>query len=1031
MGFISQWISSARSRVSSGVSRARTTTRRASTRARQTVSRARTRVRRTATRTKASVRAARKTVRRGIDIDRSKLAGKRGVVRARPKVTGRTIIKSALKRSKVTARGLLQEKVTDVREASAKMKSLIAESKKHRPTGIGGGMIVGASAILTKQPPQVFPKPGKDLTPAQKAYNMAIEANLTRSAGRGQDGLPLPTADKPLGGKRIGLDQPTYYSDAARTARGEIKPATTGYWEAGFGSQKTGKSGSGKQWVAGSIIGKTSTKPRGSPQDKLTVIHRETSPPPASLSAVGRIGAPPAISPSLVSTGTKKKGGYWQSSQTFKEQREEIGLLGALGERQKALGATYIPSLSEISEKGAEFREAQPEIAGKVHGGFSSFAGAVTKPFTKEQQTFVGSVATGAFKTVREKPIQLAAEVGAGAALGPALRGVSVGAKALEARRLAIAAGTGRKAIIAQKAGVITSLTGRIGGVASKKIPLTKVTVGEAGLVGLPSAIGAIEYAGIKGDTPQQLAQRRGEFIGSGITHAGAFAAGAGMSPTIVKGTQRIAGKADEFGRTIKGTRELGYKEARATAKRDVAFDVEMKRLKQAQVHEATTQTAKQKAMDAEFDVEMKRLKSIQDESVVGRTIRETKEARAFAAETKKLKKIETKRQKTTQEVADDLFDEELKRLKTEKVIQVPKPIKTVIEKKRFDVELEYMRKHGGSTRAEVKAFETEIKRLREVEKLEKTTVTFQQKQWIGDRDDVILPEQPKKTPTKRLRKSDTKDSLFAEDVPPKTTRPPKQKVVEPPKATQVQKVRTPQKTKKKTKWVDAEATERGSLYEQSLRRRRGSLLDEDTIALTLPIGQQAPSTKQRDVSNAILFTSPSIRERTTIGFDIGTQLSSKQRDSVLFAPMIKPITDARTRISTTTAPIVISPVKTFVDTPPSRRTTTVPQTTTTTQPIKTTKVPPPIPPYIPPPIIPFGIPSGGAAAAPTPTRKRGTQEFRKNPIASLFEDVAPEKKRKGKKEKKPESFSDMLAGAQMPTMITFGTKNTTKKRKK
>lgn len=962
MGLLSQWVSSARSRVSSGVSRARTTTRRASTRARQTVSRARTQVRQTATRTKASVRAARTTVRRGIDIDRSKLAGKRGVVRARPKITGRTVIKSALERSKVTARGVLQEKVTGVREASAKMKSLIAESKKHRPTMVGG-LGVGVTGVLVadtkKQPPQVFPKPGKDLTLTQKAYNIAIEANLTRGAGRDKQGRPLPTADKPLGGRVMSQEEAM----------------------------------------------------RGSP------------------SGIGSV----TVSPSATGKpDTKKKGGYWQSSQTFKEQREEIGLLGALGERQKAFGATYIPSLSKISEKGAEFREAQPEIAGKVHGGFSSFAGAVTKPFTKKQQTFVGSVATGAFRTVREKPIQLAAEVGVGAALGPALRGVSVGAKALEARRLAIAAGTGRKAIIAQKAGAITSLTGKIGGVASKKIPLTKVTVGEAGLVGVPSAIGAIEYAGIEGDTPQQLAQRRGEFIGSGITHAGAFAAGAGMSPTIVKGTQRIAGKADEFGRTIKGTRELGYKEARATAKRDVAFDVEMKRLKQAQVHEATTQTAKQKAMDAEFDVEMKRLKAIQDESVVGRTIRETKEARAFAAETKKLKKIETKRQKTTQEVADDLFDEELKRLKTGKVIPVPKPIKTVIEKKRFDVELEYMRKHGGSTRAEVKAFETEIKRLREVEKLEKTTVTFQQKQWIGDRDDVTLPEQPKKTQTKRLRKSDTKDSLFAEDVPPKTTRPPKQKVVEPPKATQVQKVRTPQKTKKKTKWVDAEATERGSLYEQSLRRRRGSLLDEDTIALTLPMGQQAPSTKQRDASNAILFTSPSIRERTTIGFDIGTLLSSKQRDSALIAPMIKPITDARTRISTTTAPIVISPVETFVDTPPSRRTTTVPQTTTTTQPTTTTKVPPPIPPYIPPPIIPLlGLPGGGAAAAPTPTRKRGTQEFRKNPIASLFEDVAPEKKRKGKKEKKQESFSDMLAGAKMPTMITFGAKKTTKKRKK
>ena len=187
-----------------------------------------------------------------------------------------------------------------------------------------------------------------------------------------------------------------------------------------------------------------------------------------------------------------------------------------------------------------------------------------------------------------------------------------------------------------------------------------------------------------------------------------------------------------------------------------------------------------------------------------------------------------------------------------------------------------------------------------------------------------------------------------------------------------------------------------------------------------------AQTGKQRQKDSPFTLTIPQMQ---TMGVMEVTQGKQMVRDILTQSGIQKTVTPtAQTTQQKTVTPVIQATTDITIPVTPRRPKVPVTPTTTTTPP--PTAVP--IPPYIPPPIIPFGLSGGGAAAAaPTPTRKRGTQEFRKNPIASLFGDVAPEKKRKGKKEKKQESFSDMLAGAKMPTMITFGSKKTTKKRKK
>lgn len=976
VGWLSQWVSSARSRVSRGVSRARTTTRRASTRARQAVRGTRRRVRRTATRTKASVRAARKTVRRGIDIDRSKLARKRGGARARPKVTGRTVLKSTLERSKVTARGVLQEKVTGVREASAKMKSLIAESKKHRPTMVGG-LGVGVTGVLVadtkKQPSQVFPKPGKDLTLAQRAYNIAIEANLTRGAGRDMRGRPLPTADKPLGGRVMSQE------DAMRGS----------------------PSGIGSVTVPTSVTGKP---------------------------------------------GTKKKGGYWQSSQTFKEQVGEVGLFGALGERQKALGATYIPSLSKISEKGAEFREAQPEIAGKVHGGFSSFAEVVTKPFTKKQQTFVGSIATGAYGTAREKPIQLAAEVGVGAALGPALRGVSVGAKALEARRLAIAAGAGRKAIIAQKAGVITSLTGKIGGVASKKIPLTKVTVGEAGLVGIPSAIGAIEYAGIEGDTPQQLAQRRGEFIGGGITHAAAFAAG-----TAAPSGLRYVGEKIPYRLTTKDPTELIVKgeivspkfakpeaslgESTSLIKQPTQFIggqktpytkeffVKVDPAKQAEFME-TFAIGKGKRIKTEFGrfYEVSGI-TARPPTMAGKMITGGTEKKSIFDALPKIH-VEKKVKLTPTELkmgegqtmqlpefAESTIIDVRSRLRTPKqmtergisgLLEAPK-VKDVAKPMTFTELMQRERLRESEIRSDVIG---EMRQKRTAAKVSEMPMTV--KIDIGTTGAIAPQLQPQQITQRRVAPTKLATKTTVSDVlgEVRLGEPQLQRVAT------TELMRTKTKTMVKTKEKVPELMQMRTPLSTRPTTRASLMKTQKEYSITLPMvgAERVPKAARMPEP----FDEYKLSDTPISAFKPSTR---REPTSVIF-PSVSPMTEMQQMPFVDVGPkITPKPSEYAIPTdvaPPAR-----PPTTT------------PIPPYIPPPIIPFGLPSGKAVAAPTQTRKRGTQEFRKNPIASLFEEVAPGKKRKGKKEKKQESFSDMLAGEKMPTMITFGAKNATKMGKK
>ena len=381
-------------------------------------------------------------------------------------------------------RHLAPSKSVIARERISKMPivgsiiSTIEKSKQHRPTGIGGGMIVGASAILTKQPSQVFPSTdwrspsyGK-LTPEQKAYNMAIEANLTRSAGRGRDGLPLPTADKPLGGRIMNQE--------------EAMRGTT------FGAGMFAK------------------------------VPTSTLPPP-----------------------TKK--GYWQGTQTFQEQRKEIGFWGALGERQKAWGATYIPSSSKISDKGGEFRQAHPTLGAGVYGGYSTFADTVTKPFTKKQQVFVGSVATGAFGTVREKPWQLVGEVGIGLATGGTL---GVGQRIYQAKKAATIARIGERAWKGTKLAKAAKVA-KYG----DKIIL-------AGMVGLTG----YEYGKIEGDTPEQLARRRGEFVGGVATHLGAFTVGMGVGAKVVSPRRitvkptRAEVKQTKIDKTIGELRELDMK---------------------------------------------------------------------------------------------------------------------------------------------------------------------------------------------------------------------------------------------------------------------------------------------------------------------------------------------------------------------------------------------------------------------------------------------------------------------------------------
>lgn len=261
-----------------------------------------------------------------------------------------------------------------------------------------------------------------------------------------------------------------------------------------------------------------------------------------------RTGIPPSKKAAIQQVQPQtKKSGYWQGT-SFKEQRKEVGFWGAVSEREKAWGATYIPSLKKVSKAGERYAEAHPTAAAAIYGGYGKFAEKVQKPFTRNQRSFISGVATGAYGTVRAKPFQVGAEVAIGAASGGVIGGAGKatawGVRAAEARRLSLVAKGGKTAYVATKAGQVGSAVSKV---SRAKIPLTGLTVGGATtgavLVGVPAVYSAREYAKIKGDTPQQLAQRRGEFIGGGITHAGAFAGGIALERGAISAARYIPEK--------------------------------------------------------------------------------------------------------------------------------------------------------------------------------------------------------------------------------------------------------------------------------------------------------------------------------------------------------------------------------------------------------------------------------------------------------------------------------------------------------
>jgi hypothetical protein len=199
-----------------------------------------------------------------------------------------------------------------------------------------------------------------------------------------------------------------------------------------------------------------------------------------------------------VFTGTDKQ--FLQHERDVKAYNTNIGRINASNKRIAALEgkkfipkieravSSHIPTLADISRKGAQFRVKYPEAAAKIHSTFQAAHVKTERVGTQSQREALAGYTYGSYSSLQKQPVKTAASFAIGGASVKAMRMVGLVGKAYGAgkwsKRMGKAAQYGIILYYGKKSSeyIMSAPNARVAGERAAKIMYTEVLPMAAGI---------------------------------------------------------------------------------------------------------------------------------------------------------------------------------------------------------------------------------------------------------------------------------------------------------------------------------------------------------------------------------------------------------------------------------------------------------------------------------------------------------------------------------------------------------------------